>query len=208
MPARTPPHAPRSGPPPLRGLPSDGSRNRFPRGGGSVIVVAGAATGSEAGEGRRAPAASSRVEVIRRQRCEAMSQVNRRTFLKSATVAAAAVGVNAMGVSRVLGANEQLRVACAGIHGRGRDHIRGFNSQPNCSVVALCDVDENDLGKVANMTKRERGGAEIATYVDVRKLLEDKDIDILSIATPNHWHSLMAIWACQAGKDVYVEKPS
>ena len=136
-----------------------------------------------------------------------MSQVNRRTFLKSATVAAAAVGVNAMGVSRVLGANEQLRVACAGIHGRGRDHIRGFNSQPNCSVVALCDVDENDLGKVANMTKRERGGAEIATYVDVRKLLEDKDIDILSIATPNHWHSLMAIWACQAGKDVYVEKP-
>jgi predicted dehydrogenase len=98
---------------------------------------------------------------------------------------------------RVFGANDRVRLAVCGLHGRGKDHLGGFSRLTNVEIAALCDVDENLL--------RTRGGTQ--TFIDVRKLLEDKSIDAISIATPNHWHSLMAIWACQAGKDVYVEKP-
>ena len=98
---------------------------------------------------------------------------------------------------RVFGANDRVRVAVCGLHGRGKDHLGGFSRLANVEIAALCDVDENLL--------RTRGGTQ--TFIDVRKLLENKSIDAISIATPNHWHSLMAIWACQAGKDVYVEKP-
>ena len=93
-----------------------------------------------------------------------------------------------------------------GVRGRGNDHIKGFAHVPNAEIAALCDVDEsvlaNRLGDVQKLGKPKPKG-----YTDIRKLLEDKDIDAISIATPNHWHSLMGIWACQAGKDVYVEKP-
>src|SRR5207302_1159107 len=86
------------------------------------------------------------------------------------------------------------------------DHIRGFSRVPNAEIAALCDVDENVLSqRLANVEKL--GLPKPKSYVDVRKVLEDKDIDAISIATPNHWHSLMAIWAIQNGKDVYVEKP-
>jgi predicted dehydrogenase len=104
--------------------------------------------------------------------------------------------------SRVVGANDRVRVAICGLNGRGEDHIRGFSRVPNVEITALCDVDENLLRK-----RRGELGGKPQTYGDVRKLLEDKSIDAISIATPNHWHTLMAIWACQAGKDVYVEKP-
>ena len=104
--------------------------------------------------------------------------------------------------ARVFGANDRVRVAVCGLHGRGKDHINGFSRVPNLEIAALCDIDENLLRKRAG----EVGGTP-KTYVDIRQLLEDKSIDAISIATPNHWHSLMAIWACQAGKDVYVEKP-
>jgi len=103
---------------------------------------------------------------------------------------------------RVFGANDRVRVAVCGLHGRGKDHLDGFSRVPNVEIAALCDVDENVLRKRLG----EVGGKPQA-YVDIRKLLEDKSIDAISIATPNHWHSLMSIWACQAGKDVYVEKP-
>jgi predicted dehydrogenase len=107
---------------------------------------------------------------------------------------------------RVLGANDRVRVAVCGIRGRGFDHIQAYAHLKNVEIAALCDVDENvtarRLGDIEKM-----GLAKPATFVDVRKLLEDKSIDAVSIATPNHWHTLIAIWACQAGKDVYVEKP-
>jgi len=107
---------------------------------------------------------------------------------------------------RVLGANDRVRVAVCGLHGRGKDHLGGLSRLPNVQIAALCDVDENVLKqRVAGMDGR--GLPKPQTFTDVRKLLEDKSIDAISIATPNHWHSLMAIWACQAGKDVYVEKP-
>jgi predicted dehydrogenase len=107
---------------------------------------------------------------------------------------------------RMLGANDRVRVAVCGIRNRGFDHVEAYSHLENVEIAALCDVDENvmarRLGDIEKM-----GLPKPATFVDVRKLLEEKSLDAVSIATPNHWHSLMAIWACQAGKDVYVEKP-
>src|SRR5258708_38926170 len=104
--------------------------------------------------------------------------------------------------ARVFGANDRVRVAVCGLHGRGKDHLSAFSHLSNVEIAALCDVDENVLRK-----RLGEVSGKLHSYVDFRKLLEDKSIDAISIATPNHWHSLMAIGACQAGKDVYVEKP-
>jgi predicted dehydrogenase len=132
--------------------------------------------------------------------------IDRRDFLKS-TGKAVTVGAAALALGgRILGANDRVRVAICGLRGRGKDHLHGFSRVPNTEVATFCDIDESilsqRLGDVASA-----GNPKPKTCVDVRKLLEDKDIDAISIATPNHWHALMAIWACQAGKDVYVEKP-
>ena len=133
-------------------------------------------------------------------------EIERRDFLKTTgkaiTVSAAA---RALG-GKILGANDRVRVAVCGVRGRGKDHIHGFAHVPGVELAALCDVDENVLNeRLADVEKM--GLPSPKSYVDVRKLLEDKDIDAISIATPNHWHSLIGIWGCQAGKDVYVEKP-
>jgi len=130
--------------------------------------------------------------------------LNRRDFLAGSTALGA---VSALArPERVLGANNRVRVAICGVHGRGNDHLENFAKIPNVEIAALCDIDDSVLAKrLAEMSKM--GLPKPATHTDVRKLLEDKSIDAISIATPNHWHSLMAIWACQAGKDVYVEKP-
>jgi predicted dehydrogenase len=133
---------------------------------------------------------------------------SRRDFLKitSAGVATTALTATASSYAAILGANDRVRVAVCGVRGRGNDHIRGFSRVPGTELAILCDVDESvsqqRVGEIEKM-----GLPKPKSCVDVRKLLEDKEIDAISIATPNHWHSLMAIWACQAGKDVYVEKP-
>lgn len=106
----------------------------------------------------------------------------------------------------MLSANDRVRVAICGLRGRGNDHLHGFARVPGTEIAALCDVDENVLNQRLGDAGK-LGLPKPKSYGDIRKLLEDKDIDAISIATPNHWHSLMAIWACQAGKDVYVEKP-
>lgn len=132
--------------------------------------------------------------------------IERRDFLKT-TGKAITIGAASLALSgKILGANDRVRMAICGLRGRGNDHIRGFSRVPGTELAALCDVDEN----VMNMrlgTVEKLGRPKPKSYGDVRKLLEDKEIDAISIATPNHWHSLIAIWACQAGKDVYVEKP-
>ena len=135
------------------------------------------------------------------------SDITRRGFLKSAAKTTA--GLSALsGITflahpeRIFGANDRVRVAVCGLHGRGKDHLSAYSHLSNVEIAALCDVDENVLRK-----RLGEVGGNPQSYVDIRKLLEDKSIDAVSIATPNHWHSLMAIWACQAGKDVYVEKP-
>ena len=100
--------------------------------------------------------------------------------------------------SRAFAANDAIRVAVVGVHGRGTDHLRGFGKH----VVALCDVDQSVLAMRAAELKHK-----VSVETDFRRLLDRKDIDVISIATPNHTHSWIGILAIQAGKDVYVEKP-
>jgi predicted dehydrogenase len=140
--------------------------------------------------------------------------MNRRQFLIATGLASTAValpthaGAINIGVRpgrRPIGANDTIRVAIVGFNSRGKDHIEGFLRQPGVRIVALCDVDQQVLE--AEAKRFADRGHPIRTYTDVRKLLESKDIDCISTATPNHWHALISVWACQAGKDVYVEKP-
>ncbi len=139
--------------------------------------------------------------------------VSRRSFMTSTVIG----GVSAYAFARPawaapLGANDAVRVAVVGVGsrevsvaGKGRHHIAMLKAIPGVRIVALCDVDEELLDEAAQALAVQN--IRVEKYVDIRKLLESKDLDAISIATPNHWHSLMAIWACQAGKDVYVEKP-
>ncbi len=139
------------------------------------------------------------------------SEIDRRDFLKTTAKSGAALA--ALGgitylthPERVFGANDRVRVAICGVRGRGWDHVQEYAKIPQAEIAAFCDVDETVLNKRLS-DAQQKGLPKPAIFVDVRKLLEDKSIDAISIATPNHWHSLMAIWGCQAGKDVYVEKP-
>lgn len=142
-----------------------------------------------------------------------MSGMNRRGFLKR-TAAATAGSYVAMssfgGLGRsVLGANEEIRVAVAGLRGQGNGLANRFQGQSGVRVVALCEPDSAILGnRVAEFKKRyEMGDGEIRGYADIRAVLDRDDVDVLVIGAPNHWHALMTVWGCQAGKHVYVEKP-
>jgi predicted dehydrogenase len=133
-----------------------------------------------------------------------MKPITRRSFIKTSVVSAGWVAAGFPG-ARVLGANDDIRVAVVGFHGQGRSHIKNWVGMQGVRLVALCDVDENVLNGMADQLDKQN--IKVEKYTDVRKLLENKDIDAISTATPNHWHSLITVWACQAGKDVYVEKP-
>ena len=100
-----------------------------------------------------------------------------------------------------------FRVAVVGVRGRGMSHVGGFLGKNNCEITTVCDCDEAVIGNAMKAIEKAQGKAP-KYEKDIRKVVEDKDIDIVSIATPNHWHALMAIWAMQNGKDVYVEKPA
>jgi predicted dehydrogenase len=146
-----------------------------------------------------------------------MPFLTRRDFLHdSAALTAALAGAGLLGNSAEAqavksavpaqgSANDQLRVACMGVRGQGRGHVTGY-AKHNAIVTTICDVDE---GVIAGpMREAEKLYGKAPKYEkDIRKVLEDKSIDCISIATPNHWHALAAIWAMQAGKHVYVEKP-
>ena len=133
-----------------------------------------------------------------------MNRITRRDFIKSSM--AAGVGLTlASPFSRVRGANDDIRVAVVGINGRGSSHIRAFDEMDGVRLAGLCDVDSNVLEK--RVKPFRDANKKVDTYVDIRELLENRNIDAITIATTNHWHSLATIWACQAGKDVYVEKP-
>ncbi len=138
-----------------------------------------------------------------------MSNITRRRFLKNSTaIGAGALICGTAATSRVFGANERLRIAVAGINGRGSSHISGYLEQPNVEVAYLVDPDQDVLDKRMKALEQKVAGKYTCKGVtDIRKALEDKTLDAVSIAAPNHWHSLMTIWAAQAGKHVYVEKP-
>ena len=138
--------------------------------------------------------------------------MNRRRFLKQSLLATASLAVwsgcktaSPRPRVRVRSANETIHVAVVGFGGRGQDHIKAFRALPNVRVTALCDADRDILEREVRRF-RDRGEP-VEAYTDIRKLLEKAPVDVVSIATPNHWHALAAIWSVQAGKDVYVEKP-
>lgn len=132
-------------------------------------------------------------------------QFSRRAFLQRTVALTAAFA--AIPHARVLGANDDIRVAIIGVGNKGTQHAGVFHNLPGVRVVALCDPDPAHLQKCIE-THFSGEGEKPKTYSDVRKLLEEKDIDAVCVAAPNHWHAPATIWACQAGKDVYVEKPA
>ena len=142
-----------------------------------------------------------------------MRFLNRREFLNESALWSAALaavgGMKALPAEAAAAqgdANSQLRVAVIGVKGRGRDHLAGFAGKHNCLVTTVCDVDTAFADPAMKMVEKAQGKAPKFEQ-DLRRVMDDKNIDVVSIATPNHWHALSAIWALQAGKDVYVEKP-
>ena len=137
-----------------------------------------------------------------------MAELNRRSFLKTSLVFAGGftiAGTKSSG--RVLGANDAIRIGVAGLNGRGGSHVEEFAGMKGVQITYLIDPDTRTHGKHLG-TIQKKGGNTPKTIQDIRRALEDKELDAISIATPNHWHALMTIWGCQAGKDVYVEKPA
>ena len=138
-----------------------------------------------------------------------MSTIRRRTFLRQAAATSAVAAFTISGTKSsgaVLGANDAIRVGVAGIRGRGGDHMSEFLNIPGVRVTHLIDPDSRLFARRSDQIKAKAGNTP-KCFQDVRKALEDEQLDAISIATCNHWHSLITIWACQAGKDVYVEKP-
>ena len=138
------------------------------------------------------------------------SDLSRRQFMNQ-SLAAAGVGAGfAIGGTkssgRIIGANDTIRLAVAGLNGRGQSHVAEFVKMPGVEITYLVDPDTRTFYKRLDQV-RKGGGREPKTVQDIRRVLEDKSVDAVSVATPNHWHALITIWACQAGKDVYVEKP-
>ncbi|GAB2991320.1 Gfo/Idh/MocA family oxidoreductase [Cyclobacterium sediminis] len=132
---------------------------------------------------------------------------SRRSFIKKSAVAGSAALIAPTIVpSSVFGANDRINAAVLGLNGRGKSHIQGFMSQKNVKIKTFCDPDMNIL-KERQKSFKEKYNADVVLEQDLRKVMDDKEIDVISIASPNHWHALTTIWACQAGKDVYVEKP-
>lgn len=132
-------------------------------------------------------------------------QMDRRTFVTTGIAAGAALALGRSPLALGAGSADEIRVGVAGIRSRGWSHVMGLNRLEGVRVVALCDVDQGIL------ENRQRELAEKGTtteiFRDFRDLIARDDIDVVSIATPNHWHAMQTVWACAAGKDVYVEKP-
>ncbi|MHC4122818.1 MAG: Gfo/Idh/MocA family protein [Planctomycetota bacterium] len=139
-----------------------------------------------------------------------MPNITRRDFVKSTLINCAALTLSsglakAAPFSKIRGANDDIRVAVVGLRIKGQQHMNIFHNLPGVRVIALCDVDRAILAeRVTEFNKRKEN---VDSHVDVRHILDRKDIDAIVVATPNHWHSLLVVWACQAGKDIYVEKP-
>jgi predicted dehydrogenase len=128
-----------------------------------------------------------------------------RRDLVRAACAGGALALSPASYARVLGANEDIRVAVIGFRGRGGSHISAFGAMEGVRVVALCDCDAAVLAQGVKALRDKNVAVE--GYTDLRKVIEARDVDVIATATPNHWHALITVWACQAGKDVYVEKP-
>ncbi|HEX2476030.1 MAG TPA: Gfo/Idh/MocA family oxidoreductase [Lacipirellulaceae bacterium] len=127
-----------------------------------------------------------------------MSRIHRRTFLQQSAALGAGLAISPVRAQNI---NEKLNIGFIGLGGRGNELLKQFGKLADVRIAALCDPDQ----KLLDEAGKKHSGAN--KYADLRKLLEDRDVDAVAIATCNHWHALAAVWACQAGKDVYVEKP-
>src|SRR3954469_8499655 len=125
--------------------------------------------------------------------------MTRRDFSRKAFAVGAATAASA---SRILGANDRIRMGIIGSGGRGREDWGNFLKEPDVDPVAVCDVYQPFLEQGIGLTQGRAKG-----YKDYRQVIDLKDVDAVLVATPDHWHALMTIEACQAGKDVYCEKP-
>jgi predicted dehydrogenase len=139
----------------------------------------------------------------------------RRDFIKKSVLGTAGIAIGGMGFSsksyaRIIGANDRIIAAVVGIGGRGTAHVSAWctlKDSRNVTLKTLCDVDEQYFAKNAE-TAESRTKVKPLTEWDMRRVFDDKEINVISFATPNFWHALGTIWACQAGKHVYVEKPA
>ena len=138
--------------------------------------------------------------------------MKRRDFLSTAAAAGMATGLPLASYQSVLGKNNELRIGVIGmgskikIGGKGKADLRDFRQIPGVKVVAICDCDEAILNEEAEKLKQDK--YPVKAYKDFRHLLDDQDVDAVSITTPNHSHALITVMACQAGKDVFCQKPA
>ena len=145
------------------------------------------------------------IRARRAQNGELIMELTRRQFISKTTTAVIVAGTMAAG--KVFGANNRIRMCTIGFNGQGGSHIKDIlGMKDDAEYVALCDVDSKVLERAGKNVETAQGKAP-KLYKDIREALENKEIDAITIATPNHWHTLAAVWGCQAGKDVYVEKP-
>ncbi len=136
--------------------------------------------------------------------------ITRRKFIKKGSAGLAGVAIlssSALSYGRILGSNDTIQMAVIGIRGRGGSHINNFAKMNNVRLKYLVDVDENQFKRRLDEVEK-LAGYRPQTEWDMRRVFDDKEIDAVSVATPNHWHALSTVWAAQAGKHVYVEKPS
>ena len=137
-----------------------------------------------------------------------MTRLTRRRFLKTSAASGSLVLMGTHASGAVRGANDRIRMAVAGLNGRGNAHVDGFLQQEGVEIAYLCDPDANVLARAkANLDKKLGRDSKVKLVADLRTALDDDSVDAISIASPNHWHSLQTIWGAQAGKHVYVEKP-
>lgn len=138
-----------------------------------------------------------------------LNNTSRRNFLaSSAALGGSLLWTGPRASGQIKGANDRLRIGVAGVNGRGKSHIAGWLEQPNVEIAWLIDPDQKVLESTQKLVEGlSQGKSKPQGAADIRTALEDKSLDAISVATPNHWHSLITIWAAQAGKHVYVEKP-
>ncbi len=148
-----------------------------------------------------------------------MKTIRRREFIRNSAATAGGIMAAPVYLKNMItnSPNERVNIGLAGISGsrprvrgmisgRGITHINEYAKVPNAVITTICDADQRLFGPVVNDIEKKYG-ARPKTQTDIRKMIEDKDINVISLAIPDHWHALATIWSCQAGKDVYVEKP-
>jgi predicted dehydrogenase len=136
-----------------------------------------------------------------------MSRSTRRSFLQKSATFGIGIGLIPWRSSRAFGANDKISVACIGVRGRGNSVMHSFASEPDCEITHICDVRES-VRRQRGAEMKQKTGRMPTLVNDYRDLLNDKSIDVFMVATPDHWHALLTIDGCLAGKDVYVEKPA